>query len=862
MEDLQSIRIDDAILDAAPAVRALDELRARHVTADKDLPDRRRRLAELDAEVAAEVRGLARDPETGDPAALLLPGPLVEQLRDLAHRQSGHEVARRSATEERDDAARTVRQGRARIADQANAGPGRDALLLLEQAVEAAAGDDSEARLSLHQPLRDQLQRTLEDQLAELHSWSGDAAQLALLKVPNQEQIETWKREGERAASELGDAAREAQRLRARCRYLTEQSDRIREQSGLVDDAEAARVRAERDAAWNNHRARLDSESANLFAAALGEDDRVTAARLGGATDLAKMRQASDELFQAGAELDRLRAVRDLAQQRLDTLHGEVAEAIGQMDASDLPPDTPVVQLEGWLALRSRVLETRRQIREQEAGVDRARADAHALRDRLHRALERAGHRCTSADDIDMLRRRAGVVIDEERRRLALRETESRALEEAERRLELRETALQRDREAEELWESRWRDTLAGCWLRTTGASVSRVMTLVDGTLRLAALLDERRDLARRVAAMLDDQDLFRRGVEAVCLDVGIEPEPDRPVARYDGLNARLASAAASSDRREALGARIRDGRTEIEAIEAESAPLEREERELMDLLGTGSLIEAARRMQRVSERRQMRERLEEAERHVLDATGAASLQDAERMLEGVDRTALDEQVSRLGLEHDAARERAETLRDQHVRASDVLDAVGGDDSVATLEERRRTILLEIEEGALDWLRIQLGTEAATRALDAYRREHRSSMMRRAADAFRTVTRGAYSGLATQPSDRGEELLAEGPEGTRRAAQLSKGTRFQLYLALRVAGYREFADRHGPVPFVADDILETFDDFRAEEAFRLFASMAEAGQVIYLGHHRHLCEIAREVCPNVRVHHLPAPRSQ
>ena len=56
------------------------------------------------------------------------------------------------------------------------------------------------------------------------------------------------------------------------------------------------------------------------------------------------------------------------------------------------------------------------------------------------------------------------------------------------------------------------------------------------------------------------------------------------------------------------------------------------------------------------------------------------------------------------------------------------------------------------------------------------------------------------------------------------------------------------------MPFVADDIMETFDDFRAEEAFRLFADMAGVGQVIYLTHHRHLCDIAKKVCPDARIH--------
>jgi uncharacterized protein YhaN len=130
-------------------------------------------------------------------------------------------------------------------------------------------------------------------------------------------------------------------------------------------------------------------------------------------------------------------------------------------------------------------------------------------------------------------------------------------------------------------------------------------------------------------------------------------------------------------------------------------------------------------------------------------------------------------------------------------------------------------------------------------------------MMTRASEAFRTISRGAYTGLVAQPGRDGDTLIAVSAEGGSKAAdKLSKGTRFQLYLALRVAGYYEFVQARSSVPFVADDIMETFDDFRAEEAFRLFAEMAQAGQVIYLTHHQHLCEIVQRVCPGVRLHRL------
>jgi uncharacterized protein YhaN len=75
-------------------------------------------------------------------------------------------------------------------------------------------------------------------------------------------------------------------------------------------------------------------------------------------------------------------------------------------------------------------------------------------------------------------------------------------------------------------------------------------------------------------------------------------------------------------------------------------------------------------------------------------------------------------------------------------------------------------------------------------------------------------------------------------------------------------GYHEFVRARSSVPFVADDIMETFDDFRAEEAFRLFAEMAQVGQVIYLTHHQHLCEIVQRVCPAARVHRLEEAASK
>ena len=132
-------------------------------------------------------------------------------------------------------------------------------------------------------------------------------------------------------------------------------------------------------------------------------------------------------------------------------------------------------------------------------------------------------------------------------------------------------------------------------------------------------------------------------------------------------------------------------------------------------------------------------------------------------------------------------------------------------------------------------------------------------MMERASEAFRLISRGAYRALTTAPNRQSETLIAICADGdSKEAAQLSKGARFQLYLALRFAGYHELAKTRATAPFVADDIMETFDHFRAGEVLRQFADMGRVGQLLYFTQHQHLAEIAKAVCPEARVHELAA----
>jgi uncharacterized protein YhaN len=78
---------------------------------------------------------------------------------------------------------------------------------------------------------------------------------------------------------------------------------------------------------------------------------------------------------------------------------------------------------------------------------------------------------------------------------------------------------------------------------------------------------------------------------------------------------------------------------------------------------------------------------------------------------------------------------------------------------------------------------------------------------------------------------------------------MSEGTADQLYLSVRLAAVEAYVANHEPIPFLVDDILINFDDQRSAATLSVLGELSQQTQVIFLTHHAHLLDIAREVLP-------------
>ena len=197
-------------------VGTLAELRARHVTAEKDIPERRLQLRQVDLTISGILQRIERRGRQTSGASTLR-ASVVGALRELIETRSGIEAALESAEGELSEVRRRLDGAQARL-EQAGGGQevglgSETRISSLVATVAALRADDHAARRRLAARSRAAHLETLADRIRELRPWEGDVQQLVELAVPEAGTIERWKIAAAEVQKQLDRHEGEVERL-------------------------------------------------------------------------------------------------------------------------------------------------------------------------------------------------------------------------------------------------------------------------------------------------------------------------------------------------------------------------------------------------------------------------------------------------------------------------------------------------------------------------------------------------------------------------------------------------------------------------------------------------------------------------
>ncbi|MGK7867323.1 AAA family ATPase [Falsiroseomonas sp. E2-1-a20] len=849
---------DPAVLALQDEIDLLAEQRVAALNAARDLPEVLREVDRYRAEVleAAAQLGTAATPEAVRDA---LPSPADRRrAQTLIRRRTALATALEEATEALRQAGRAHAECRDRLDAATPDAAAPPSSAPLRRAIEAARGEGPlDRELAAAERALAVAAGRVATALAALPLWTGTAEALAACKLPLQPAAEAAAQHLAAAHAESEQAQAAAAGLRAEIAELEAAIAHLARGETVPTRAVIAAERARRDAAWRRIRAALEDGAPDAPPDPDAFED---------------LRDAADRL--ADARADDAARVNDYAAKsaRLDLLRGRRAEAEAAQAAADsragaaeaawqalwalagLTPSDPPAMAE-WRRVHAEILRL--------AGLE---AEARQKRDELASRLATTRDRLAGLLPAGAADPTLAGVLAEAQDRLA----EAEAAETAHRTLATRlaDAAERLDAArarhslaAGELaaFEAEWRPAALALDLPAE-ASAEMLESALGAWTRVAEAATAWHRDAARVADMQRTVAEFAGTTSRLLAALGAAgPDEAAPLA-VARLARRLAEAREASRAAADLAQRLQQRRRALAEATARHDAAERGLSALRQAAGAADLpaLEAAIRRA--------------ARREALHAEIALQSAELLRQGDGGDEATLRAEAA--AADPDQARARLDQIEAEQAALRDSLASLGaarqaaeaslesmraGHDSAGLAQEARHH-LAEAGAAAERYARLHLARSLLAAGIERIRAERQAPLLRAASRHFALLTEGRYASLTTDEDDAGRTTLRavrdSGPECPVEA--LSEGTRDQLYLALRVAAVEAHAAGTEPLPFIADDLLATFDDARADLALAMLARLGRTTQTILFTHHAHIADLARRQ-PGVAVRELPRP---
>ncbi len=456
-------------------------------------------------------------------------------------------------------------------------------------------------------------------------------------------------------------------------------------------------------------------------------------------------------------------------------------------------------------------------------------------------------------------------------RRLALAQAELDRLEELAARdgsvhlfadkVTIAEQALKRALGERSAARGRWRKALEHRGLPAT-LSPREVRQIATHRHTLLTLDDDRRRLSEEARHKREELAAFARRIEEMMVECELVPEAT-PLDHLRLLQERLDAEKAAIRRRGSLTRRLELARRRHRQTVRQVKVAERAVREFYTRWAVTTEAEFLAKVDRRPEYEQARHEAEMAETAWLDARRRTTEPaDVDRWLAETHIVPLQKRLA------DAcdvtARHRA-TLSaavDRHKAVAARVEAAAHD----RCTEELQADLAEVEERIGQQLDRRRLLERARILLEETRaavaRDHQPPVLREASRWLARLTEGRYPSITTA-IDEARLEVHDADDTIWNPERLSRGTREQVFLALRLALIRDLGRHDVSLPIVMDDALVNFDDARARSAARVLvefiAEQASDRQMLVLTCHEHVARIFHEAGAHVRSFSDPRP---
>ena len=517
----------------------------------------------------------------------------------------------------------------------------------------------------------------------------------------------------------------------------------------------------------------------------------------------------------------------------------------------------PPEAMRDWAADHRRLVEA---MQTRQTAEDRMRRSEQKLRHRIEQltdALREDGSQI-AIDDLPQWVHRGAAKLkqieDATRQSAVWAEDHRRLLQTAE---AARREADEAEREIAD-WQSQW--SMLTSAIGDDQTDPTEVVERLNRITELVAMRKDTQLLFTRMRSMTDDETKFVRRVSRIAEAAGADATPgdfDAAMVTLGGLHERLQSHRRHDQTRSECQSQIQQLQTELNEAKGKRRQHELTLSTLAAEAGADD-PESLPQLERDSAaRREVLSRRAALHQQLLILAGDQDVESFARSIDDRDITEVELEIERCRTQNDAARQTLSQINQRVGALRHEMDQMDGSAGGSAMSQEIQMIAGQIGQDVRQYVLQRTQLLLLRRAIEHYRSQNQSPVLRLARAAFETLTAGRYSSLRTDYDAKGRTILTAVPAdggGEVAAHLLSTGTADALYLSLRLASLQHQIEHATPLPLIVDDCLVQLDDDRSAAAMRCFSELSTQTQVVLFTHHEHLVDLARSTLGDGGVH--------
>jgi len=159
------------------------------------------------------------------------------------------------------------------------------------------------------------------------------------------------------------------------------------------------------------------------------------------------------------------------------------------------------------------------------------------------------------------------------------------------------------------------------------------------------------------------------------------------------------------------------------------------------------------------------------------------------------------------------------------------MEQIEGESELAGKMTQLETERQKLTDAYKEWMTGKIALKILTDVREQYEKEKQPVIIQSSGRYFKNITAGRYERIHVA-LDKREITVFDSREASKTIEQLSRGTREQLLVSLRLGFIEEYETNAEPLPVIMDDILVNFDLKRAHKTAEILQEFAKNRQVI------------------------------